>query len=133
VKAVGRETHLCFFHDCRREFSVHQAHFHDECKTYLCPHCNRCLCQLPVEARWALDAEMYSEGLWDPWHNPPRRKKKADLIFPSKEAFLKFVEDVFPEIYGRYARGEITYRDLIIEVIVKTDRAVKIAGRYPEV
>jgi hypothetical protein len=59
---------------CGEEFE--DSHFCDNCKTFICPHCGTHFCSLPEEAKKALDAEMYTLGLWSPYTNPCRRKRR---------------------------------------------------------
>jgi hypothetical protein len=65
---------FCWF--CNSTFTESEAEYCEKCLTYKCPVCKGCYCNLPPIAQQALDNEMMSLGLWNPFHNPKRRKKK---------------------------------------------------------
>jgi len=65
---------LCWF--CQLPFEDVGAKFCEACQTFCCPHCFRCYCNLTEEAKLALDSEMFSVGLWSPYGNPPKRKRR---------------------------------------------------------
>lgn len=61
---------------CGKEFEDDDSLFCDECQTFICPSCGTHYCTLPEVAKRTLDAEMYSLGLWDPYSDSPKRKKR---------------------------------------------------------
>jgi len=73
LKGRGGEDY-CWF--CQMPFTVMGAEFCGVCQTFKCPHCGGCYCSLSLEAKRALDMEMHSVGLWDVFHNPPKRKRR---------------------------------------------------------
>jgi len=73
LKGGGGEDY-CWF--CQMPFVDVGAEFCEQCQTFRCPHCGGCYCSLSPEAKQALDMEQFSLGLWDPFHNPPKRKRR---------------------------------------------------------
>lgn len=71
--------------DCGSVFEDDGAEFCGECQTFICPSCGTHYCTLPEPVRRALDAEMWSVGLWNPYTNPPRRKKRRSESKPTRE------------------------------------------------
>lgn len=61
---------------CGLVFVDDRAEFCESCQTFKCPGCGAHFCSLPEEVKRALDAEMFSVGLWSPYENPPKRKKR---------------------------------------------------------
>jgi len=103
------DLHICFFRDCRAVWRLEEAAYHDACDTWRCPRCGRCFCDLPPDAKWALDAEGASSWGWNPFRNSPRRKRRSG---PAQEWLRDFWIRNYPEIpfdefCGRVARGEI--------------------------
>jgi DNA-directed RNA polymerase subunit RPC12/RpoP len=74
---VGKGYHLCWFMDCKAVWRLEDAEYCPACDTWRCPSCHRCYCDLPKEVQFALDAEGASSWGWDPWHNPPKRKRRS--------------------------------------------------------
>lgn len=72
---LGGEMSYCWF--CGRDFVDLLAAFCETCRTFKCPFCGGCFCDLNERAKQALDAEMVTLGLWEPSSNPPKRKKKS--------------------------------------------------------
>jgi len=89
---IGVDLHLCWFSDCRAVWKLEEAEYCDSCDTWKCPACNRCFCDLPEEIRFAMDAEMASIGLWDPFHNPPKRKKRGGGIWICKQCGATYTD-----------------------------------------
>jgi len=124
VNRIGKGLDICWFINCRATWKLEEAKYHKECQTFKCPKCGRCFCDLPPEIQWALDAEMASIGLWLPWHNPKRRKKRKTPWRWTKSRFLEFVKERFPDLYEKYRRGEISFEFLHGEVMAILDRTI---------
>jgi len=121
-------TDYCYF--CGKPFKESEAEFCERCGTFKCVHCGGCFCDLSSEAKRALDMEMVSLGIWEnPWHNPPRRKKKRKKPFEmTRSEFLSYVERAHPDLYTRYAAGELDFSRLHGQVMARIDRTIRIKG-----
>ncbi|MEM2618767.1 MAG: hypothetical protein QW356_04700 [Candidatus Hadarchaeales archaeon] len=103
-----RPKDLCWFGDCKAKFTEEEATYCPKCDTYRCPTCKRCYCDLPEEAKTALDAEMSSLGYWNPFSNPPRRKKRGLGRRLLEEEWLReYPYLAWEEFIERKHRGEI--------------------------
>lgn len=71
----GGETSECWF--CGKTFKDLLAKFCERCRTFKCTFCEGCFCDLDGQSQKALDAEMFTLGLWEPYSNPPKRKRKS--------------------------------------------------------
>jgi len=117
-KRIGVDLHLCWFADCQAVWRLEEAAYHDECDTWACPACGRCFCHLPTFTQHVLDAEMVSLGLWNPFHNPPKRKRRSSDIIRgvSREDFLKFCEKYYSDLVADYRNGRINFDQLKYKV-----------------
>jgi hypothetical protein len=104
---------------------LEEATYCPTCDCYKCPKCGRCFCDLPEGIRFALDAEMASIDLWEPWHNLPRRKKRGkDPFEMSKDEFLGYAERCHPELFSGYRAGEYDLEGLRARVMAKIGRVI---------
>lgn len=126
---AGKGSHLCWFPDCGAVWPLDAATYCPVCDTWKCPSCGRCFCDLPPFTQHVLDAEMASLDLWDPWHNPPRRKKRRKTPFEmTRSEFLSYAERSHPSLYARYRSGEFDFEGLRGRVMAKIDRIIRIRG-----
>jgi len=75
-KRIGVDLDLCWFPDCGAVWKTEEAEFHEDCQTFKCPKCKRCFCDLDPFTQYVLDAELASLGIWSPFTNPKRRKRR---------------------------------------------------------
>jgi len=109
---------------CGVKFNEFESPYHETCQTYVCPQ-GHCFCSLSPEAQRAVEYAMVSYGLWH--LNPRRRKKKRPRIGTFKftrEGFLSWVKEHFPELHGRYTAGIITFDELVTEMEIKMRRTI---------
>jgi len=127
LKVSGRAD-VCWF--CGRIFVERQARYDPETDTFECPYCKKSFKDLPPFAQRVLDAEMVSIGLWSPWHNLPRRKRRRPGIRVwtfTRDRFLRWASEYFPEHYGAYRRGEISFEELVARLEGVTGRTIVIS------
>jgi len=126
-RRIGIDLHLCWFPDCKAVWRIEEATYCSTCDTYSCPKCRRCFCDLPPLVQYVLDAEMASLGLWDPYSNPRRRKKRGPRIKTwvfSRPDFEWWAKEHFPELYSSYERGEISFSQLVHQLQGITGRTI---------
>jgi hypothetical protein len=116
-KRLGeRRTDVCWF--CGEAFTEDEGAYHELCDTWKCPHCLKCFCDLPPLAQQVLDREMFSLGLWQPFANPKKRKKRSSNIIrgATKEDFLTFCEHYYKSWLDEYRAGRISFEELKLRV-----------------
>ena len=106
-----RRVSYCFV--CCEPFEEREELYHEVCDTWVCPRCGKCFCGLSEDAKRALDAEMFSLGLWLPYANPRRRKRR-------KGPARRWLEDYWIHNYPGLSWDEFTRRVAAGEIKVPT-------------
>ena len=126
-RRIGIDLDLCWFPDCKAVWPTEEGIYCPTCDTFKCPSCGRCFCDLPPFTQYVLDAEMASIGLWQPFSNPKKRKKRRKYFeFEGRSHFLEWAKVCYPDEHARYSRGEITFDELVSRIRIRTDRGVLI-------
>jgi hypothetical protein len=113
-KRIGVDLDICWFPDCESVWRTEEGTYCPICDTYKCPKCGRCYCDLPPFTKYVLDAEMASIGLWRPYENAPKRKKRSSNVIRgvTREDFLVFCEHYYKHWLDDYRAGRISFEEL---------------------
>lgn len=117
-KRIGVDLDLCWFPECKAVWKTEEGTYCPICDTWKCPACHRCFCDLPAFTQYVLDAELASIGLWRPFSNPPKRKKRGGRVIRgvTRDDFIEFAEKFYPSLVADYEAGRITFDKLLLEV-----------------